>query len=145
TFPPEDYSLMADLRQETGIAIAAGENLCTRYQFAEIIRAGGADYVQPSLTKIGGFAETMATHALAKDAGIKVAHHAPYFGPGLLATMQVLGTVEDEGWLEWLYVRRDADLFADMPVPKDGRIAIPDGPGLGCDPDPAVIEKYRVA
>ncbi|MEM1161398.1 MAG: mandelate racemase/muconate lactonizing enzyme family protein [Pseudomonadota bacterium] len=145
TFPPEDYTQMATLRRDTGIPIAAGENLCTRYQFAEIIQAGGADYVQPSLTKIGGVAETMATHALAREAGIKVAHHAPYFGPGLMATMQVLAAVEEEGWLEWLYVQRDADLFADMPLPRNGRIAIPDGPGLGADPDPGVIAKYRVA
>ena len=136
--------MLARMRTETGIPIATGENLCTHYQFDELIRTGGADYVQPSLTKIGGVVETMETHRLAKAAGVRVAHHAPYFGPGLLATMQVLATVEDEGWLEWLYVGREASLFRGMPVPRDGRIAIPDGPGLGLDPDPDVIARYRV-
>lgn len=145
TFPPEDFATMARMREETGLAIATGENLCTHYQFDQLIRAGGADYVQPSVTKIGGIDETMKTHALARAAGVKVAHHAPYFGPGLLATMQVLAAVPEEGWLEWLYVGREASLFANMPVPEDGRIAIPDGPGLGLDPDGDVIERYRVA
>ena len=144
TFPPEDFATMASLRGQTGLAIATGENLCTHYQFAELIRAGGADYVQPSLTKIGGFSDTMETHRLAKAAGTKVAHHAPYFGPGLLATLQVLGAVEDEGWLEWLYVGREASLYPGLKEPKDGRIEIPDGPGLGHDPDPEVIAKYAV-
>jgi len=143
-FPPEDHRTLAEIRTATGIPIATGENLCTHHQFGELIRAGGADYIQPSLTKIGGVAETMATHELAQHAGVAVAHHAPYFGPGLLATLQVLAAVPDEGWLEWLYVDREASLFRDMPVPRDGRIAIPDGPGLGLDPDPEVLARYRV-
>ncbi len=148
TFPPEDFAAMAALRADTGLAIATGENLCTHYQFAELIKAGGADYVQPSLTKIGGFADTMEVHRQARAAGTRVAHHTPYFGPGLLATMQVLSAVEDDdedgGWLEWLYVGREATLYPGLAEPKDGRIAIPDGPGLGHDPDPGVIAKYRV-
>lgn len=141
-FPPEDFATLARLRADTGLAIATGENLCTHFQFAELIRAGGADYVQPSLIKIGGVAETIETHRLAREAGVTVAHHAPYFGPGLLATLQVLAAVEDEGWLEWLFVGREASLFPGMAEPEGGRIAIPDGPGLGWDPDPEVLARY---
>ena len=32
-----------------------------------------------------------------------------------------------------------------FPVPVDGQLAIPQGPGLGIDPDPAILEKLRVA
>lgn len=143
-FPPEDFAAMARLRSETGLAIATGENLCTHHQFGDLIAAGGADYVQPSLTKIGGVAETIETHRLARAGGVTVAHHAPYFGPGLLATLQVLAAVEEEGWLEWLYVGREASLYPAMAEPQAGRIAIPDGPGLGWDPDPGVLTRYRV-
>ena len=31
-----------------------------------------------------------------------------------------------------------------VPVAEDGRIRVPQGPGLGCDPDPAIVAKYRV-
>ena len=31
-----------------------------------------------------------------------------------------------------------------MPVPQRGRVAIPEGSGLGLDPDPEVIARYRV-
>ena len=143
-FPPEDYATMANLRAETGLAIATGENACTEHQFAEMIRAGAADYVQPSVTKIGGLAETMAARARAAEAGVGIAHHAPYFGPGYLATLQVLATAPGEEWFEYLYIDREVDLFGDMPLPQAGRVTIPDGHGLGADPDPAVLERYAV-
>ena len=31
-----------------------------------------------------------------------------------------------------------------MPLPKDGMVCIPDGEGLGMDPDPRVLERYFV-
>lgn len=143
-FPPEDFDTLAALRSETGLAIATGENACTAHQFASIIRAGAADYVQPSVTKIGGLAETMATRALAAEAGVRIAHHAPYFGPGYLATLQVLATAPEDEWFEYLYIDRAGDLFSDMPLPCKGRVQIPDGPGLGADPDPAMLERFAV-
>ena len=39
---------------------------------------------------------------------------------------------------------REASLFAGLAEPEGGRIAIPDGPGLGWDPDPEVMDRYRV-
>jgi len=26
--------------------------------------------------------------------------------------------------------------------PRDGKLAVPQGPGLGCDPDPAILARY---
>ncbi|MEM0990424.1 MAG: mandelate racemase/muconate lactonizing enzyme family protein [Pseudomonadota bacterium] len=143
-FPPEDYTTLAALRAETGLAIATGENTCTEYQFAEVIRAGAADYVQPSVTKIGGLAETMATRARAMSAGVQVAHHAPYFGPGYLATLQVLATAQADEWFEYLYIDREDDLYREMPLPTHGRVSIPQGPGLGADPDPNMLDRFAV-
>ncbi len=143
-FPPEDFAALARLRQSTGLAIATGENLCTAHQFGEMIAAGGADYVQPSVTKIGGLAETIETRRLAAAAGLKIAHHAPYFGPGALATLHYLGAAEGEEYFEYLYVDREASLYGDALTPANGRITIPSGPGLGHEPDTDVIEKFRV-
>ena len=143
-FPPEDFAALARLRQSTGLAIATGENLCTAQQFGELINAGGANYVQPSVTKIGGLAETIETRHLTAAAGLKIAHHAPYFGPGALATLHCLGAAPSEEYFEYLYVDREASLYGDALTPINGRIAIPNGPGLGVEPDEEVIAKYRV-
>jgi len=143
-FPPEAVSEIAALQRETGLAMASGENLCTEHQFAQLIAAGVA-YVQPSVTKIGGIAETLATRRRAAEAGLSCAHHAPYFGPGLLATVQILAAAEAEEWVEWLWIEREADLYGEALTPDRGRVAVPDGPGLGLDPDPEVMARYRVA
>ena len=143
-FPPEDFGALGRLRKSTGLAIATGENLCTAHQFGALIAAGGADYVQPSVTKIGGLAETMETRKQAAKAGLKLAHHAPYFGPGALATLQCLGAAPTDEYFEYLYVDREASLYGDALTPRDGRIAIPDGPGLGAEPAPEIVARYRV-
>ena len=46
--PPEDFRLLADLRTPA-LPIAAGENACKAMQFAEMIRHGAIDYLQPSV------------------------------------------------------------------------------------------------
>ena len=143
-FPPEDFATLARLRRETGLPIATGENACTAYQFAEMIRAGAADYLQPSVTKVGGISETLAVREAAARAGVRVAQHAPYFGPGYLATLQLQAAAAEEEPFEYLYIDREAELFRRMPLPERGRVAIPEGPGLGLDPDPEIIARYRV-
>ena len=35
-FPPEDFAALARLRASTGVAIAAGENNCTAFQFRDM-------------------------------------------------------------------------------------------------------------
>lgn len=143
-FPPEDFAGLAHIRRETGIPIASGENACTEYQFADMIRAGAADFIQPSVTKIGGITETLATRRRAREAGVKVAQHSPYFGPGYLASLQLLAAAEDEELFEYLYVEREDEVIAGLPLPSGGRVSIPDGPGLGFNPDPQVIERYSI-
>ncbi len=53
-WPPEDYAGLARLKAESGMPIAAGENAGTFADIAQLIGAAGVDYVQPSITKIGG-------------------------------------------------------------------------------------------
>ena len=37
----------------------------------------------------------------------------------------------------------EAGFFGDLTDAVDGKMRVPDGPGLGCDPDPAVIARYK--
>ena len=87
-YPPEDFLGLAALGRGTGIAMAAGENNCTRHQFAAMIRDGAVTFPQPSVTKIGGVTEFMATVALAD---LTCMPHSPYFGPGYFYHAAVAG------------------------------------------------------
>ncbi len=143
-FPPDDYDGLAELQSGVGIPLAAGENLCTRYQFAQMIAAGAVSYVQPSVTKVGGITEMLAVAEQTRAAGLNLMPHAPYFGPGFIATLQVMAALEDSGYVERLFVDHEATLYGDYINPVNGMFRVPDGPGLGVEPDEDVIRDYRV-
>ena len=46
--------------------------------------------------------------------------------------------------LERLYVDLEASLYGDLIDAVDGNFRVPDGTGLGVEPDADVIESYRI-
>lgn len=144
-WPPEDFATLAEVRVNGGLAIAAGENACTVYQFRQMMNAGAVSYVQPSVIKVGGITEYLKVTALADELGVKLAPHSPYFGPGFLATLQLMSLRDDGTFIEVFYMNRAACLWRGrIDVDASGTIAVPDGPGLGYEPDEEVMERYRV-
>ena len=143
-FPPEDFQALAKLRTESGVPIAAGEHACTAFQFREMFAAGAVTYAQPSVTKVGGITEFRKISAMATAAGVQLMPHSPYFGPGFLATLHLTASEANPGHVEWFYLDREACLYGDAIKPKNGLYTVPDGPGLGLEPDPDVIKDYRV-
>lgn len=144
-FPPEDFAALARLRADTGVALAAGENACTEFQFRHMFDAGAVDYAQPSVTKVGGVTEFRKVAALAESRGVALMPHAPYFGPGFLATLQLMAALPESGLAEWFYLEREACLYGSAIAPRGGVFRVPDGPGLGTEPDPEVIKEYRTS
>ena len=144
-FPPEDFASLAMLQRDTGIALAAGENACTSIEFHKMCAAGAVTFAQPSVTKVGGITELMKVAAVAAAHGVEVVPHSPYFGPGFPASLQAVAALPGEGLLERLYVNLEASLYGDLVVGDEGHFRVPDGPGLGIEPDPDVIAEYRLA
>jgi L-alanine-DL-glutamate epimerase-like enolase superfamily enzyme len=144
-WPPEDFATLAEVRAKGGLDIAAGENACTAYQFRQMMTAGAVSHAQPSVIKVGGITEFLKVAGLADELGVKVVPHSPYFGPGFLATLQLM-SVRDEGFIEMFYMKRAACLWRGcIDTEADGRVEVPQGPGLGFEPDVDVMERYRVS
>lgn len=142
-FPPEDFAAIARLREGTGVAMAAGENLCTSFQFRDMFAAGAVDYAQPSVTKVGGITEFLKVAALCDTAGVTLMPHSPYFGPGFLATLHLLAARGTPGGMvERYHMDLEASLYGELVLPVNGKFVVPEGPGLGRDPDPNVIKTY---
>jgi L-alanine-DL-glutamate epimerase-like enolase superfamily enzyme len=138
-WPPEDFAAMAKLRRATGVPQAAGENATGSLDFRKMIEAGAVDYVQPSVIKIGGITTLWRICTAAEADGVTCVPHAPFFGPGYLATLHVLAAKERESALERFF----CDL-AHMPYAKtvpiaNGSVDVPERPGLGADPDPELM------
>jgi L-alanine-DL-glutamate epimerase-like enolase superfamily enzyme len=144
-WPPEDLRSLTLLHRAVGIPLAAGENEANAHSFRALAALEGVDTLQPSVTKVGGVSEFLAVGHLARLHGKRLAPHSPYFGPGYLATLQMAAVFPETVWLEHFSVEPERRVFGDAVWPDaQGRVAIPQGPGLGADPDPEVLSRYRV-
>jgi len=143
-WPPENYDGVADLRRTCGIPIAAGENVSTLLDFQRLLDAEAVDFVQPSPAKMGGVSELCKVFPIAAVHNVPVMPHSFYDGPGLLAAIHVtaaLGTVDS--MIEWRWFDLEAQIYGGALKPERGRISVPQGPGMGIDPDPDVVRAYR--
>ncbi len=145
TFPPEDHAALARLRSSGRIPIAAGENTANAFEFRRLFEAGAVSYAQPSVTKVGGVTEMCKVMAMADSFGIAIVPHSPYFGPGLAASMHLCAAAAKETWIERYYCDFEHHPFGGYIDPSEGDMLVPQGPGLGADPDMAIVEKLRVA
>jgi L-alanine-DL-glutamate epimerase-like enolase superfamily enzyme len=139
-WPPEDYAGLARLRA-MGAKIAAGEN-ANLTDFRPMFELGALDFAQPSVAKIGGVSEMRRIIALAHDFGIEVVPHCGYLGAGLLATIHIAASMGDV-LVERLGIDLAASPFGPFAEIENGRARVPQGPGVGHDPDPALIARYR--
>jgi L-alanine-DL-glutamate epimerase-like enolase superfamily enzyme len=142
-FPPEDAAGLRAVGEACGIPIAAGENCCFVSQFAALFDAHAVQFAQPSVTKVGGITEFRKVAALAAARDVKLAPHSPYFGPGALATLHLIAALAPEARFEHFYLQADAWLYGDLLTPRRGELVVPQGPGLGADPDAGLLRRYR--
>ena len=135
-WPPEDFPAIAEVRRRSGLTVAAGENAGTVADFRAMLAAGAVDVAQPSITKIG-LSRTLEVAELAREHGVELVPHCPYYGPGLLATAHLIAAWNTGVPLEWYYATLDRPPFGDALVPRNGAMALPQAPGLGLEPLPA--------
>ncbi|WP_248897715.1 mandelate racemase/muconate lactonizing enzyme family protein [Haloplanus halobius] len=143
---PYDVEGLAELRERLDVPIAAGENEYTKWGFRDLFEAGAVDYAMPDAMRCGGITEAKKICALGEAFGTVVSPHCFTTGVGLAATMHVIAASPACEWLEFdptdfpVY----ESLFETPPTLDDGRMAVPEEPGLGVRLDADVIDEYRV-
>lgn len=143
-FPPEDHRGLARVRREGGIPISAGENAAGLHDFRALFAARAIDNAQPSVAKIGGVTEVVKIAALAEAHSVRLVPHCAYFGPGYLASIHLNASLAPDVPFERLFVDLEASPYHDLVLAPGGKVRVPDGPGLGRDPDPDVMRRFRV-
>ncbi len=78
--PPENAAEMARVAQATGIPIAAGERLTTKYEFARLLELRAASILQMALGRVGGILEAKKIAGMAEAFYAQIAPHL-YCGP----------------------------------------------------------------
>lgn len=130
---------------ESPVPVATGESHVSRRAFADLFAETAVGVCQPDPVRTGGVTETWRIAAAAATHGVTFSPHNAC-GPistaasahlGAAApTFGVLETFEEFRHPDWL-----ADLFAGTVAPEDGRIPVPDGPGLGVELDRDAVEE----
>ncbi|SDB22978.1 mandelate racemase/muconate lactonizing enzyme family protein [Belnapia rosea] len=139
-WPPEDAGGLASLGQY-GIPLSAGENTAGLFGFQTLIEAGAIEIAQPSVTKVGGIGEMRRVIGLCEAHGVTVMPHSPYFGPGFVATLHVAAALVERPMIEVLWLEMEPNPFDPWVRCPDGQVRVPQGPGLGADPDPDILAR----
>lgn len=144
-YPPDDYAALGQLRRETSIKIALGENVGSADEARRAAEAGALDIFQPDAIKIGGLGELREAIAIAFAHGIRVEPHSPFFGPAIVATLHVIATLETPTLCERFYCDLEGYIAGEGVAVSGGMMQVPQGPGLGITIDEALVARYRVA
>ena len=71
--------------------------------------------------------------------------HTPWFGPGLIAGLHLIGAMKEESLVEYYFADLEQSPCGEAAIPKNGCLEIPNGPGLGVEVDERIITRYRQA
>lgn len=144
-WPPENFVALRELKQRFGVRMAGGGDVSTAWRFRELLDADVLAFAQPDTCTIGGVTEWMRAATLCAQAGVTIAPHTPFQGPSLLATLHLMSTVRDDGAYAFTFLDFAGSAYGAAGVPTNGVFKVPQGPGLGFEPDPAFLKDYRVA
>lgn len=143
---PEDIDGYAVLREALDLPVAGGE--ChTPAEFGRLFDVDGLDIAQPDVCIVGGLTPARRIAIRARDHGPDVVPHVWGTPIALAASLNLIGTLREEPWLE--FDRSPNPLREELATDpfrpdSDGRVSIPDGPGLGIELDESAIEEYRI-
>ena len=134
--------------QGFGIPIGGGDlGLTTRYEYEEAFSRGKIDIAQPDVTMAGGVTELMRIAELAKRLGKRVVTHGYKSNITIATNLAFLS----QHWMDepCEYSTSQSPLRWELthetfPIGPDGRIAVPDSPGLGVSLNPETVSRYRI-
>jgi L-alanine-DL-glutamate epimerase-like enolase superfamily enzyme len=136
----DDFAGCAEVKRVLDIPIAAGENEFTRWGARDLVDSHAVDILQCDTVLAGGITEMRKIAALASAYHIPMSPHgSPHMAVHLLASLP-------NGIIMETYPAVESQYNPALPLfpVKDGYIEVPRKPGLGIDPDPELVRKYRV-
>src|SRR5690606_12195217 len=121
------------LRQRTSIRIAAGQNEGQAYRFRDMLVQGAVDVVQPNVAMSGGFTQCLKIAGMASAFNVSYANGGawPFHNMHIHAGLANGGLVEYHHPAVWM----SRMIYKNVAVAEDGKLALPEIPGLGFEPD----------
>ena len=133
----DNFEGSAKLAAELKTPVQIGENFYGPRDLYRALQLRACDYVMPDFMRIGGVSGWCRAAAVAALAGVPVSTH---LYPEVAA--HVMQVTETAHWLEW---QDWANPVLQQPyVIAEGRLQIPDRPGVGLDWDEAVVAAHLI-
>jgi L-alanine-DL-glutamate epimerase-like enolase superfamily enzyme len=134
--------------QGYGVPIGGGDlGLTTTHEYREMFETGKIDIAQPDVTMVGGLTELKRLEAYVDKLGKRIVTHGYKSNITIAANLAFLAQhaadepaeySTSESPLRWELTQENFEIGA------DGRIAVPDAPGLGVSLNQETIARYRV-
>ena len=140
---PENVDALLEIARSTSIPIATGERNTTRWGFREICEKKAAAVLQPDIRHCGGILEMRRIAAYAEVHYLAVAPHSAADAVGVAASLQAMAATPNF-LIQEFGGGTGEGLFTEPLRFEDGFVALPEGPGLGIEIDPAGLEAHRL-
>ncbi|HRU22417.1 MAG TPA: galactonate dehydratase [Candidatus Latescibacteria bacterium] len=138
---PEHSEQIPRIAETTGVTIATGERIFTKFGFRPILQAGGVGLIQPDLSICGGLTEGKKIAAMADAYAVGIGPHNPY-GPVLTAASLQLDICSPNFVIQE-FVSLGEGLFTQPFEQKNGCVGVPYGPGLGIEVDEEAVRAHE--
>jgi len=144
----DDLAGHARLAQSSPIRIGGAEFGATRFEAREWLETGKVHVIQCAIDRAGGFTELRRICDLAEFYGADVIPHGWKTGITSACGRHLQAACPRTPLFEYISpvvfdspLRRD--LVGPEPVIENGRMAVPEGPGLGIELNEEAVERYR--
>ena len=143
---PDDIEGYARLTEQSPVKIAHGEVLTRRQSFTPYFARHAMDIAQPDTTKVGGLSEMRRIAWSAEEHGIELVPHGWNTAIGVAADIQLVATLPTRSFVEFNVGNPLVEeiLETQFRLNSDGRLAVPDSPGLGIQIDPTKLRRLEV-
>jgi L-alanine-DL-glutamate epimerase-like enolase superfamily enzyme len=143
----DDLDGSALVAQQLDTPVSGYETETTLAGFRELIARRAVDIVQPDVIWTGGITECRKVAALAQAYGLPVIPHVFSSAVSTIANMHFIASIPNGSLLECDHNPNPlrSELFENpIEIDSDGKLRLPDRPGLGVTLNQATIERYRV-
>ncbi len=157
---PEDLDGYRELRSSLSVDIAGGETEFSRWGWRSLLESRGLDIAQPEVCALGGISEYLRVLALCHAHFTPVMNHVWGSAVAVAVNLHLLSAMPPlpgglhpwEPWLEYdTTENRFRDGLAQQPLDiqnqvksNGGRVRVPDGPGIGIEPDRDFLKHFAV-
>lgn len=135
---PDDVAGHARMVAQSGVPIAAGENLRTLYEFKQLIASGGVTFPEPDVTNVGGVTAFMKVAHLAEAYNLPCTSHGAHD-----ITVHLLAAAPNRSYLEVHGFGLDRYIAEPLRI-EDGFATASERPGHGIEFDWRGLDACRV-